>query len=234
MRIQKYNLGWLQGLGHMMFPTVCRSCGLPLQEMDDVVCISCLYQLPRTYYHKYAQNPVYQKFWGRIPAVQAFSFLHFQKGNVVQTLLHALKYSNRQDIGERLGYLFGKELTESGFHGPELIVPLPLHPNKLRARGYNQCDPIGRGLAKGTGIPLASDGLVVRVVANPTQTRKSRFDRWTNVERIFEVKQPEKLDGKHILLIDDVVTTGSTLESCGHTLLEAGAGALSIATLASA
>lgn len=230
---QNYNLAWLNGMGQLLFPQVCRSCGLPLQDKSEIICISCHYQLPRTHYHKFHQNPVYQKFWGRLPVAEAFSFVHFHKGNVVQTLLHALKYSGREDVGERLGLIFGKELAEAGYSGPQLIIPLPLHPSKQRVRGYNQCDPIVRGMQSALGIASGTD-VVKRTVANPTQTKKSRFDRWTNVERIFEVAAPEKIAGRHVLLIDDVITTGSTLESCGHSMLEAGASAVSMATLASA
>lgn len=168
-----------------------------------------------------------------MPVHEAFSFLHFQKGNITQTLLHALKYKGRQDVGERLGQLFGNELSEAGYTGPEFIVPLPLHEARLRVRGYNQCDSMARGLKKALGIPIGHH-MVERVLSNSTQTNKSRFDRWLNVERIFTVPQPNKIAGKHILLIDDVITTGSTLEACGHCMLDAGARAVSIATLASA
>lgn len=230
---QKYNIDWLFDLGQLVFPTVCRSCGLPLHDKDEIICISCHYALPRTNYHKYAGNPIHQKFWGRIPVKAAFSFLHFEQGNTTQILLHALKYYGRQDVGKALGHIFGKELAEAAHHKVDCIVPLPLHPAKLRVRGYNQCDAIADGLSESLGVP-ALRGAVARTKANPTQTKKSRFDRWLNVERIFEVVQPALIKGKDVMLIDDVVTTGSTLEACGQAVLEGGARSLTIATLASA
>jgi ComF family protein len=233
MTRQNYNFTWLYDIGQLLFPIICRSCGRPLQDDSDIICIACHYKLPRTHYHQYKMNPVYQKFWGRIPVQEAFSFLHFRKGNVTQTLLHALKYKGRQDVGERLGYLLGSELTQAGYTGPDVIIPLPLHDAKLRVRGYNQCDSIARGLQRATGIPANGD-LVKRIIANATQTEKSRFDRWLNVDKIFVANKAEAIRGRHVLLIDDVVTTGSTLEACGHCLINAGAKAVSIATIASA
>jgi ComF family protein len=189
--------------------------------------------LPRTNFHTLQYSPVSQKFWGRLPLNGAFSYLFFKKGNATQALLHALKYQGRQDVGEKLGAMFSKELATSGRYDAELIIPLPLHESKQRARGYNQCDSIARGMQRYLGCESDTNS-VKRLVANTTQTRKSRIDRWSNVETIFAVTQPEKIAGKSVLLIDDVVTTGATLEACGRTILEAGARSLSIATLATA
>lgn len=230
---QKYNLGWLFDVGHLLFPNVCGACGLPVQKTTDVLCVSCLFKLPRTFYFKHRDNPVYRKFWGRLPVYEAFTYLHFRKGNVVQTLLHALKYHGNEQVGESLGRLFGKELADAGYSGPEVIIPLPLHKAKLRSRGFNQCDSIGRGLCAELGLELDT-GSVKRVIANPTQTKKSRFERWLNVDKIFVAAEPERIKGRHILLIDDVITTGSTLESCGRCVIDAGARKVSIATVAGA
>ncbi len=230
---QNYNFAWVFDLGHLLFPTVCRACGFPIKKETEVLCISCRFKLPRTFWYKMHDNPVYRKFWGQIPVHEAFTYLHFRKGNVVQTLLHSLKYHGNQDIGESLGRMFGRELVSGGWSGPEVIIPLPLHADKLRARGFNQCDSVARGLSESLGIPHDTAS-VKRVIANPTQTKKSRFDRWLNVEKIFEARAPERIRGKHILLIDDVITTGSTLESCGRCVLDAGAERLSIATVAGA
>lgn len=230
---QKYNLGWLFDVGHLLFPNVCGACGLPVQKTSDVLCVSCLFKLPRTFYYKHRNNPVYRKFWGRLPVHEAFTYLHFRKGNVAQTLLHALKYHGNQQVGESLGRMFGKELADACYSGPEVIIPLPLHKAKLRSRGFNQCDSIGRGLCAELGLRLDTDA-VKRVIANPTQTKKSRFERWLNVDKIFVAAAPERISGRHVLLIDDVITTGSTLESCGRCVLEAGASRVSIATVAGA
>lgn len=193
--------------------------------------MTCLFKLPKTNFHLHKSNSVAQKFDGRMPITAASAFLFFRKGNTCQILLHLLKYSGREDIGERLGALFGKELKMDSYILPDLLIPLPLHPAKLKLRGYNQCHSIARGMRKYLDIPIGY-GVVKRIVANSTQTQKARYERWLNVSHIFEVDQPEKILGRHVLLLDDVVTTGSTLEACGRKLLEAGAREISIITLA--
>ncbi len=230
---QKYNSTSIYSLSHLIFPTVCQGCGYPIHSADDVLCLGCFYSLPRTHFHRVIHNPIEQKFWGRIPVERAFSFLHFERGNLTRTLLHALKYHGKQGIGESLGRMFGRELREWGFTGPDYILPLPLHKNKLRSRGYNQCDSIAQGMSVSLGIPVGKN-LVERVIANPTQTKKGRYERWENVKQIFEARKPAVMRGKHILLIDDVITTGSTMEACGHAVLFGGAAKVSMASIASA
>jgi ComF family protein len=233
MQWQKYYLDWYGSMEAFMFPRLCCGCENTLNKNEEVLCTACVYRLPRTHFHNLLENPVSQKFWGRIPLAGATSFLFFQKGGAVRELLHTVKYQGRQDIGERLGRLFGQDLVQSPRFATELIIPLPLHPDKLRVRGYNQCDPIVRGMAQSMGCSYTTEA-VRRTVANPTQTRKTRMERWQNVASIFEVHQPEWVQGKAVMLVDDVVTTGATLEACGRTLLEAGARSLHIATLATA
>jgi len=233
MRPQKYNLDWFRDFGNLLFPKVCDGCGTPLNSQEDLLCLTCLYQLPRTNFHLYKANPIAQKFWGRTPINEAFSFLLFEKGNMTQRLLHALKYRHRQDIGERLGLIFGRDLAEDSYSGPDYIIPLPLHETKHKIRGYNQCTSIVNGMTIHLGIPVLHDA-VKRITANATQTNKGRFERWLNVENIFAVVSPEILSGKHILLVDDVITTGSTLEACAKVLLASGVREVSLATLACA
>lgn len=233
LRLQKYDFEWLNNIKTLLFPKNCAACNLNLAHGEDMICISCLYKLPRTYYHRLKHNPVSQKFEGRLPVRAAFSFLFFHKGNLSQILLHQLKYKGRQDFGERLGALFAKDLTEDGYTAPDVLIPLPLHPARLAWRGYNQCDSIARGIQKYLNIEIGYE-IVKRVVANPTQTRKTRYDRWLNVKHIFEVTHPENIRGKHVLLLDDVITTGATLEACGDSILRAGAREISIATIATA
>ncbi|NEN22050.1 ComF family protein [Cryomorpha ignava] len=230
---QKYYFGWLSAIETLLFPINCAACGNSLNNQEDTVCIACLYKLPRTNFHRVKDNPVAQKFDGRMPINAGFSFLFFHKGNLAQILLHQLKYKDREDLGERLGAMFAKDLKADNYDLPDLLIPLPLHPAKLALRGYNQCHSIALGMTKHLDIEVGYN-TVARVVANPTQTRKARFDRWLNVAHIFEVAEPEKVLGRHILLLDDVITTGSTLEACGRCLLEAGAREISIATIASA
>ncbi len=230
---QKYNFRWLDDLRGLVFPRICLSCYTSLNHQEDTLCLACLYKLPKTQFHRISDNPVFFKFAGRIPINAAYAFLLFHKGNVTQDLLHQLKYRDREDIGERLGMLFALDLLADDLDLGDIIVPLPLHPAKQKLRGYNQCDSIARGMASILKVPIAFDA-VQRSVANTTQTRKGRFDRWLNVEHIFEINEPKKIRGRHILLLDDVITTGSTLEACGRELLEAGARDISVAAIASA
>jgi ComF family protein len=230
---QKYNFGWLSDFTRLFFPEICIGCAQPLNAAEDTVCIDCLIKLSRTNYHRLEANPVSNKFRGRIQIDSASAFLYYARGNSAQSFIHHLKYHNRQDIGRRLGALYGKDLMNDGYAAPDIIIPLPLHPSKERLRGYNQCTSIAEGLNKYLGAEIGAN-LVKRVSNNSTQTKKGRFERWENVEKIFVVTDPEKIKGKSILLIDDVVTTGSTLEACGHTILEANPAKLSFLTLATA
>ena len=217
----------------MLFPKICVSCAKPLNAKEDTICISCLINLPKTNYHRLSQNPVSERFKGRLRVHDATSFLYFAKGNSTRSLLHHLKYNGRQDIGRRLGALFAKDLMNDGYHPGDLIIPLPLHHAKHRIRGYNQCDSIAQGLSKYFGSKVRND-IVFRISNNSTQTKKGRFDRWKNVSGIFSVRGDEQIAEKHVILLDDVITTGSTLESCGQSILNAGAAKLSILTLATA
>lgn len=232
-QLQKYYFEWLNDLGKMMFPRNCCSCGVSLNKNENIICMGCLIKLPRTNYHRLKPSPIQKRFDGRIPVEQATSFLSFRRGNQAQILLHELKYRGREDVGEYLGGLFAADLVRDGFHLPDVIIPLPLHPSKQAIRGYNQCHSICRGIKKSMGGEVLYNS-IRRKVYNETQTSKTRFERWMNVEHIFEVVETAKIMGRHILLVDDVVTTGATLEACGRKLLESGARSLSLATLASA
>lgn len=228
---QKYLFNMFQSMYYMLFPNLCCSCGQTLNHQEHIICFTCLFKLPRTNFHRLESSPVAEKFAGRLPVNAAYSFLFFHKGNTCQTLLHLLKYKDREEIGELLGELFATDLKRDGVTFPEVLIPVPLHPDKLKLRGYNQCHSIARGLKKQIDITVELD-LLNRVIASPTQTRKARFDRWLNVAEIFEVSHPERIQGRSVLLIDDVITTGSTLEACGRCLLDAGAREINIATLA--
>lgn len=173
-------------------------------------------------------------FWGRVGIQAAASCFLFTKGSGVQKLVHQLKYSGQTEVGRVLGRLYGSELKLSPlFAGIDVIAPVPLHPDKLKKRGYNQCDFFAEGLSESLGVPADLNN-VQRVIATGSQTRRSRFERWKNVEYVFSAQQPLKLEGKHILLVDDVVTTGSTLEACAQQLLKIPGARVSIATIACA
>jgi ComF family protein len=162
------------------------------------------------------------------------AFLKFRKTGVVQHLLHQLKYNNHPEVGERLGKLYGKDLVEAGFEKKfDLIIPVPLHQSRKRRRGYNQSEKFAEGLSHLLQIPC-DEKIVERKIKTATQTRKSKIERWENVKDVFQIKQPEKVMGKRVLLVDDVITTGATLEACGQQLLNCGCTELSIACIAEA
>ncbi|HEY6163231.1 MAG TPA: ComF family protein [Bacteroidia bacterium] len=216
----------------LVFPRVCTACGRSLNSHEDCICTLCHYRLPKTNYHLQPINPVVKLFWGRVPVRAAGSYYSFSKGGSVQKLVHQLKYRGRKEIGITIGKFYGAELRESEiFSSSQVIVPVPLHAQKLKRRGHNQSDLFAQGLASGLDIPHDPANLV-RVKASETQTRRSRFERWKNVESVFKVSDPAKLEGKNILLVDDVITTGSTLEACAQELLKVPGTTVSVATIA--
>lgn len=220
------------GLTHLLFPHVCQGCGSDLLEKDQLICLSCFDQLPNTHFHFHHSNPVEKIFWGRISIEAAASLLYFTKGSVLQQLLHQLKYKGKKEIGHYLGKEMGSQFIQSNrfsdIHG---LVPLPLFPSREKKRGYNQATIIAEGFSEATGIPVW-DKVITRTRSTATQTHKSRMERWLNMEGRFELINVEQIRHKHILLLDDVLTTGATLESCGHELLKAEGCELSIGTLA--
>lgn len=217
---------------HLFFPRICPACGEALLRFERVICFTCKSSLPRTGYHHQPDNPVAQLFWGRVPVHTAAAFFFFRKSGHVQQLLHQLKYGNHPEIGEEIGVMYGTELASSTSFSPtELIVPVPLHPTKLRIRGYNQSAEFARGLSQGMGRPAHVEALV-RNTHSESQTRKARFARWENVNEVFSVNQPERIAGRNILLVDDVITTGATIEACAARLFRAGASRISIASIA--
>ena len=216
----------------LFFPQLCGACGRNLYIGETEICKSCLYKLPYTHFHQDAANPVARQFWGRIPLVQAGAYLHFNKGGRVKQLMHQLKYRNRQNLAELLGELYGHQLKQSDhFITPNLILPVPLHPKKLKKRGYNQSECIARGMARALDLQLDTQSLK-RGIATETQTKKSRFLRYENMQDAFTLGSPETLQGQHVLLVDDVITTGATLEACAQILLNKAEVTISIAALA--
>jgi len=225
-------LSWIKDFLFLFFPRLCQGCGRPLFRHEILLCLKCLCRLPETQFHMFEGNPVEMVFWGRVDIERAASFLFFNKKGLTQTLLHALKYKKCREIGFFLGEMYGERLkTTPAFSMADLIIPIPLHPKKLYRRGYNQSEIIGNGLSKALHIPLKT-GILVRNIDNPTQTRKNRFQRWKNVESIFSVNHSEELSGKHIILVDDVLTTGATLEASIHALKDKADVRISIITLA--
>ena len=215
----------------MIFPKNCVGCGRSLGRGEDILCTICKYELPKTSLLKQV-NAFETKFHGRISIKSALAFLHFHKEGMVQSILHNFKYRDQPEIGLAIGEWFGKDLVEADLANEwDLVIPVPLHRSREKRRGYNQSNHFAQGLGAALDLPVALDA-VIRKKRSESQTHKSRQERWENVEGIFEVRKPELVQGKHVVLVDDVVTTGATLESCGHALLQAGAKDLSFATLA--
>lgn len=215
-----------------IFPGLCLTCGERLVSQEKYLCNNCWLDLPVTNFHKDLENKVAQLFWGRVLISHATSFFSYKKGSKYQQLIHYTKYKGLKQLGYETGRRFGITLRESeAFLSIDFVVPVPLHPKKQKQRGYNQSDWIAMGIAKSMNKPYSADNLF-REIYTSTQTRKNRFERWQNVDGIFNVKRPEEYCNKHILLIDDVITTGSTLEACAIHLLKLPNTRVSIATLA--
>ncbi len=223
---------WTGDFVGLIFPRICCGCGNSLWKHEKVICDNCYYHLPKTNFHYYDDNPVNKIFWGRADILSATSFLQFNKGSKVQNMIHALKYKGRKDIGIFLGEEFGKILKSCPpFSLSKMIIPVPLHKKKYLKRGYNQSEQFAIGLSSSMDIPFTCETLL-RKNSTETQTHKSRFLRWHNVNEIFLIKNIEKIAGMNILLVDDVVTTGATLESCISALSAIPGVRISVATIA--
>lgn len=231
MAVQQVSL--LQDFISLFFPRVCLGCPDSLPRGVDYLCPSCQLALPKTNNHLLEVPAFTQKLRGLIDFEHVLVYLHFEKKGIVQKLMHALKYNHEKELGSLLGRWYGAALQATGNYEFDVVVPVPLHKSKLRSRGYNQSEYFALGLAAAFDIPCLPNALV-RTRANETQTRKNRLERWKNVDGLFEPAEQANLTGQRILLVDDVLTTGSTLLACGEAVWQAGASSLSFALLAAA
>jgi len=216
----------------LFYPSLCITCGERLVNHEKYICMKCWLDLPVTNFHVDPENNVARLFWGRVKIENATSYFFYRKGSRYQKLIQYIKYRGLKELGYELGIRLGDKLSVAPEYKPVgMIVPVPLHPKREKSRGYNQSEWIARGIAVGFNHPVETCNLC-RTVYNPTQTRKDRYGRWQNVEGIFKVRDPGRFEGRHILLVDDVITTGSTLEACASAILRVPGTCVSIATLA--
>ena len=224
----------LRGLLNLLYPNLCASCQEVLLKNENMICYNCLVDLPRSLYYQDIENPIAKLFWGKIKLEIALSAFTFIKKGKVQRLMHELKYQGNTKVGELMGIELGKEIDKAKITDKvDVVIPVPLHKKKLKQRGYNQSQFIAIGVAKVLECEMDTD-LLKRMEHSESQTRKSKYERWENVGEAFTLTDANQYIGKHILLVDDVVTTGATLEACCKKLEEIEGVKLSVGTLASA
>jgi ComF family protein len=222
----------VHSFSQLFFPHTCAGCGNDLITNNQFLCLHCIDQLPFTGFELHADNPVEKNFWGRVSIYHATSLLYFTKDSILQNLLHQFKYRGKKEIGFYFGKMMGNAILQSGrFQDIDALVPLPLFASKEKRRGYNQSTILCEGMAEVMQVPVLKNA-VARTTATETQTHKDRIERWQNIKGKFELKDPQSLQNKHVFLVDDVVTTGATLEACVSELLQAKNIKVSIATLA--
>lgn len=225
-------MNWLKDFISLVYPQICMACGESLFKHEECICSHCIYYLPKTNFHKEIENDISKMFWGRVPLITGAAYYQFKKQSKVQNLLHQLKYKGQKQVGVKTGSLYGTELKqEKIYQDMSVIIPVPLHPNRERKRGYNQSEMFAMGLSQTMEIPYFSD-VLVRTTASETQTKKSKFKRWENVKSIFEIQNEAVIRNKHILLVDDVITTGATIEACAQMLIEVPGVKVSVAAIA--
>jgi len=207
-------MNFFKDIFNIFFPEVCLCCKEHLVNNETTICLTCRHDLPLTNFSFEEENLVEKSFYGRIPIENATALFYFTKKGNVQLLIHELKYNKQQQVGNFIGNWLGDEIVESNrFKGLDYIIPVPLHRKKLKSRGYNQVTTFGESLAKKLNVSYNSTFLV-KISSTKTQTKKLRLDRWKNVQELFFVQNNSNLENKHILLIDDIITTGATLEAC--------------------
>jgi ComF family protein len=215
---------------HLLFPHVCSGCGSDILNEESTLCMHCVASMPETSFEIHPNNPVEKKFWGRLELVGATAQYYFTKESLMQHLMHQFKYKGNKDLGLQFGRMMGEALKRSGRFTIDALIPLPLFPAKEKRRGYNQATILCDGMKEYMNVPILND-VIIRPQYTETQTKKGRIERWLNMDGKFILKDPDAIRNKHILLVDDVVTTGATLEACGTELLKAENVRLSVATL---
>jgi len=222
----------LKDVFSLFFPDVCLSCKLQLNQNESVICTLCRHDFPETNFTNISENHLEKKFYGRVPIYNATALFYFHKKGKVQEFIHQLKYKNHQEIGILFGNWLGEEIKHSDrFNDIDYIVPVPLHPKKKKIRGYNQLTKFGKSLASKLNTQYCENKLI-KIESTDTQTHKGRIERWKNVQHLFHLSDTTFFENKHVLLIDDVVTTGATIESCSQQLLKTKNVKISLAVIA--
>jgi ComF family protein len=215
---------------HLLFPHICSGCGNDILNKESMLCVRCMESMPSTNFEAHADNPVEKKFWGRLALAAATAQYYFTRESLVQHLMHQFKYKGNQELGIQLGKMMGQSIKSAHRIKPDALIPLPLFRAKEKKRGYNQATILCEGMAECLQVPVLKN-VIIRSQHTETQTKKGRIERWHNMEGKFELIDPTAIQNKHIMLVDDVVTTGATLEACGAELLKAGNVRLSIGVL---
>jgi len=222
----------LHDFTHLFFPHICAGCGTDILPADNLLCASCYLRLPETGFPQTPGNIIERIFYGRLTLQVAGSAFYFTKDSLIQELIAALKYHGKREIGFYLGKLLGKQLSSSQrFNDVDLLLPLPLNVRKQKKRGYNQAEEICKGITAIWSKPINTTA-VARNIFTETQTHKDRIGRWQTMKDVFVVEHPSAIEGKHLLLIDDILTTGATIEACGNAILNIPGTKLSVATVA--
>ena len=215
---------------HLLFPHICTGCGSDILHEESVLCMRCIDDMPETKFELHPDNPVEKIFWGRLPLAGATAQFYFTKESLMQHLMHQFKYKGNKELGMQLGKIMGEQIKKSARFEADALVPLPLFAAKEKRRGYNQAAILCEGMAEAMNLPVL-DKIISRPRHTETQTKKGRIERWKNMEGKFILSDADAIKNMHLLLVDDVVTTGATLEACGNELLKAENVRLSIATL---
>lgn len=215
----------------IFYPELCANCDNPLTHNESVICTFCRHDLPLTNFSNYSENKITAKFYGRIHIEKAYSLLLYKEEGITKKLIHELKYRGNQKIGTFFGHWLGEILKQNNaFSDIDFIVPVPLHKKKQQQRGYNQVSKFGESISHHLGKPFL-ENILLRTVSSKTQTFKNRFERLNTVDKIFKLKDRTIFTNKHILLIDDVITTGATLEACAKEVQKTGNVKISILTM---
>ena len=215
---------------HLFFPHVCTGCGNDILDKESVLCMRCIDAMPETNFELHAANPVEKMYRGRLRLTSGTAQFYFTKESLMQHLMHQFKYKNNRDLGLQLGKIMGEQIIKSDRIKVDALIPLPLFPAKEKRRGYNQATLLCKGMAEAMNIPVI-DNAIIRPQHTETQTSKGRIERWKNMEGKFVLNNPDAIKNQHLLLVDDIVTTGATLEACGNELLKGENVKLSLATL---